>query len=84
MRNDITNADIGTTIGPTVNAMTMTCMSTTGEERKSGGTVGHGVDRARHRQTENIISVTIGHTAQLDLPRWQPLSVMDIIALHRE
>lgn len=24
MRNDITNADIGTTIGPTVNAMTMT------------------------------------------------------------
>ena len=86
MRNDITNADIGTTIGPTVNAMGMTCMSTTGEERKSGGTVGQGVDldRARHRQTENIISVTIGHTAQLDLPHWQPQSVTDIIALQQE
>ena len=84
MRNDITNADIGTTVGATINAMMMTCMSTTGGEQRIGGAVGHGIDldRALHDQTESIISVTIGHTARLDLPHPQPQSAMDTIALN--
>lgn len=69
-RNDTTSAGIGITIVPTVNAMIMSLMSAISARQRVGGEVGHGIDldRARLDQMENIISVTIGHTAQPHLP----------------
>lgn len=85
-RDKIMNAGIGITIVLTVNVIETNRMNTNGTVRRIGDEVGHGIDldRAPHDQTENIISVTIGHTAQPDPSRPQAQTAMDTIALHRE
>lgn len=82
-RNGITNAGIGITIEPTLDPMTMSCMSTTGAARRIGGEAGQGND-LHHDQTENIVSVTIAHTAQPETPHPLPQTAMGAIALHGE
>lgn len=83
-RNDTMNAGIGIPAA-TVDAMINSYMSMIGAARRIGGEVDHGIDldRARHEQTENLISVIIGYTAQPD-PHPQPWRAMGTIALHRE
>lgn len=84
IRNDTANVAIAVAIVPTVNAMMMMrYMSMTGEERVIGAVVGHGtgLDRVRHDQKLNTISVIIGHTAQPDPPHLQPQSATGTKAL---
>lgn len=85
-RNDTASASIGITIAPTIDTMMMNCMSMTGAARKIGGEAVHGIDidRARHEQTENTTSVTIGHTAQPDPHHPEPQTAMGTTTLRRE
>ena len=85
-RDNIMNAGIGITIVLTVNTIKTNRMNANGTVQSIGDEVGHGIDldRAPHDQTGNIISVTIGHTAQLDPPRPQAQTAMDTMALHQE
>lgn len=80
------NAGIGITIVLTVKATKTNCMNTNGTVRRIGDEVGHGIalDRAPHDQTGNIISVTIGHTAQPDPSRPQAQTALETLALHQE
>lgn len=83
IRNETANVGIAIAIVPTVNAMMMmSYMSMTGEQGEIEGVVGHGtgLDRVRHDQKVNIISVIIGHTAQADPPHPQPQSATGIKA----
>ena len=86
IRKETASVGIAIVIVPTVNAMMISYMSMTGEEREIGGVVGHGtgLDRVRHDQKVNIISVIIGHTAQPDSPHPQPRSAAGTKALLRE
>lgn len=85
-RNGTASAGIDIGIAPTIDAMIMSCMSMTDAARRIGSEVGHGIDidPARSDQTEDIISVTIGHTAQPDPPHPPPQTAIGTIALDRE
>ena len=85
-RYDTASDGIDITIAPTIDAMMMSCMITTGEARKRGGAVDHGIDldRDRHNQTESIISANTDHTAQADPPHLQPRIAVYTTALYRE
>lgn len=84
--NVTTNTGVSITIAATVDTIMMSCMSMTGAARRIRGEADHDIDldRARHEQTENIVSVTIGHTVQPDRPHPQSQTEMGTIGLHRD
>ena len=88
MRKNRASAGIGIAIPPTVNAIKIDRTSTIGEEGRIGDAAGHGIDldRARHGQPENIITITItiGHTAQRHRPHPQAQSAVGATARYRE
>ena len=85
-RNDTASAGIGIGIAPTIDAMKMSFMSMTDAARMIGSEVDHDIDidPARSDQTENIISLAIGHIDQPDPPHPPPQIVIGTMALRRE
>lgn len=84
--NVTANTGVGITIVATVDTIMMSCIRMTGAARRRGGEADRDIDlnRARHEQTENIVSAAIGHTGQPDPPHLQPQRKVGSIGLHRD